>query len=195
MEEKNFTKLVIAFLALGLIVCVAIIFTLVSRDFAVKRVALPENRKAANSTTSAEIAESKYAITTLSKEEADKIKSEAKATCEKSELTKEEQQICGGGNLAYYMNKAMSNRDAKVCTLIDDMRKQQICIDGIMRRLAIENVDENYCFQLSDAQSAISCTSEIYYYKAKNDPANAKTYCGRIKDRPFSLKCVKDFVK
>lgn len=195
MEEKNVTKLVIAFLALGLIVCVAIIFTLVSRDVAIRRVALPENRKMTNSTSSEAVVDSKYAVTTLTKEEADAVRSEAKTACEKNELTPEEEQLCAGGNLAYYMNKAMLNKDVKICTLIDDMRKQQICIDGILRRLAIENIDENYCFQLSDAQAAISCASEIYYYKAKNDPSNAKTLCGRIKDRAFSLKCVKDFVK
>ncbi|NTW22501.1 hypothetical protein HGA34_03085 [Candidatus Falkowbacteria bacterium] len=195
MEEKNSTKLIIAALALGLIICVAIIFVLLSKDLAIKQVKLPENKAGSKPVASEQATTTKYEITTLSKEEADKVRADEKTTCEKSELTKEEQQICTGGSLAYYMNRAMSDKDVRVCTLIDDMRKQQICIDGILRRLAIENVDENYCFQLSSAQSAISCTSEIYYYKAKNDPANAKTYCGRIKDRPFSLKCIKDFSK
>jgi len=194
MEEKNITKLIIASLALGLFICVIVIFSLLSRDFAIKQVNLPENKKGGIAASSTQ-AETKYSIATLSKEDADKVRLEAKTTCEKAELTKEEEQVCGGGSVAYYMNRAMSDRDVKVCTLIDDIRKQQICIDGILRRLAIENADENYCFQLSESQAVISCTSEIYYYKAKNDPANARTYCGRIKDKPFSIKCVKDFVK
>jgi len=197
MEEKNFTKLVIALLALGLIVCVIVIFALVSRDFAIKKVVLPEIKKQANSTatSSQEENDNKYAVTTLNKEEADKVKAEAKSTCEKSVLSKDEERICAGGTLAYYMNKAMTDKDVKICTLIDDTRKQNICIDGILRRLAIEAADEKYCFQLSNVQSVSSCTSEIYYYKAKNDPASAKTYCGRIQDRAFSMKCAKDFVK
>lgn len=194
MEEKNFTKLIIALLALGLIVCIVIIFALVSREFAIKQVNLPNGKRVISSSASTS-ADVKYSVTTLSKEEADKIKLEAKTTCEKSNLSAEERQVCAGGTSAYYTNKAMSLKDAKVCTLIDEITMQQICIDGIMHRMALENVDENYCLQLSDIDSAISCTSEIYYYKAKNDPANAKTYCSRIKDRPFSLKCLKDFAK
>lgn len=199
MEEKNFTKLVIAFLAVGLFVCIIVIFALVSSgSFVSGQNKASGEKRSSVSAPLRETADSKYSVTTLTKEEADKVKFEAETTCGGSKLTQEQVQICGGGNddnLSYYMNRAMSEKNAKICTLIDDIGKQQVCIDGIMRRLAVENIDENYCLQLSDMQMAASCSSEIYYYKAKNDPANAKTYCGRIKDRPFSLKCVKDFVK